>query len=60
MELYQRLERDKHNTYHRFHHPMLLLNTKKSLHRKNISTNNTSIVGQIVKIAYKRVSQITW
>ena len=35
-------------------------NEKKGFAQKNINTNNTSIVGQIVKSANERVARISW
>ena len=54
-EVQQISERDNYHTYWRLQLPMLLNTMKKS-----INTNNTSVVGQIVKNAYKRAICVAW
>ena len=49
VEAQKLLERENYHTYWRLHLPKLLNTTKKVFAQKNINTNNTSTVGQIVK-----------
>ena len=42
-------ERDKYYTCRRLHLPMLLNKIKNGLAQENINTNNTYVVGQILK-----------
>ena len=60
VEVHQILERDKYHTYWRLHFPMLLNTIEKGFVQKNISTKNTSVVGQIVKISYRCVARVAW
>ena len=60
VESHQTPEKDKHHTYWRLHLLMLLNTIKKGFSQQNINTNNKSIVGQIVKSAYKRVVCLAW
>ena len=53
-------KRDNYQTYWRPHIPMLLNTIKKGFVQKNINTNKTSAVVQIVKNAYKRVARVAW
>ena len=59
VEAHQIPERDQHHTYWRLHLRMLLNTIKKGFSQQNINTNNTPVVGQIVKNVYKRVALVS-
>ena len=54
VEVHQKPKRDKYRTYWRLQLLMLLNTIKKIFSQKNINTNNTSDVGQMIKIAFKK------
>ena len=54
VEVHQKPKRDKYRTYWRLQLLMLLNTIKKIFSQKNINTNNTSDVGQMIKIALKK------